>query len=34
MKAYEGGYLTFTKPAIPPLYESKSDVNMLCELAG
>lgn len=33
MKAYEGGYLAFTKPAIPPLYESKSDVDMLCQLA-
>ncbi len=33
LKAYQGGYLTFTKPAIQPLYESKSDVNILCELA-
>ena len=33
MKAYQGGYLTFTKPVIPPLYESKSDTDILCELA-
>ena len=33
MKAYQGGYLTFTKPVIQPLYESKSDVDILCELA-
>lgn len=33
MKAYQGGYLTFTKPVIPPLYDSKSDVDILCELA-
>ena len=33
MKAYQGGYLTFTKPVIQPLYQSKSDVDILCELA-
>ena len=33
LKPYEGGYLTFTKPVIKPLYESKSDVDILCELA-
>ncbi|SFP63889.1 Anaerobic selenocysteine-containing dehydrogenase [Oscillibacter sp. PC13] len=33
LKAYEGGYLAFTKPVIEPLYESKSDVDILCELA-
>lgn len=33
VKAYQGGYLTYTKPVIPPLYESKSDVDILCELA-
>ena len=33
LKAYQGGYLTFTKPVIPPLYESKSDVDILCGLA-
>ena len=34
LKAYEGGYLFYTKPAIPPLYESKSDAEILCELAA
>lgn len=33
VKAYQGGYLTYTKPVIRPLYESKSDVDILCELA-
>ena len=33
VKAYQGGYLTYTKPVIQPLYESKSDVDILCELA-
>lgn len=33
LKAYGGGYLYYTKPAIEPLYESKSDVDILCELA-
>nr|WP_325257036.1 molybdopterin-dependent oxidoreductase [uncultured Oscillibacter sp.] len=33
LKAYQGGYLTFTKPVIPPLYDSKPDVDWLCELA-
>ena len=33
LKAYQGGYLTFTQPVIPPLYESKSDTDILCELA-
>lgn len=33
LKAYQGGYLTFTKPVIKPLYQSKSDVDILCELA-
>ena len=32
-KVYPGGFSLFTKPVIPPLYESKSDVDMLCELA-
>lgn len=32
-KAYIGGYATFTKPVIEPLYESKSDVQILKELA-
>ena len=33
LKAYQGGYLSYTKPVIPPLYESKSDVEILIELA-
>lgn len=33
LKAYQGGYLTFTKPVIAPLYDSKPDVDWLCELA-
>lgn len=32
-KAHIGGYATFTKPVIEPLYESKSDVQILKELA-
>ena len=33
LKAYQGGYLLYTKPAIQPLYESRSDVDILCDLA-
>ena len=33
LKAYQGGYLVYTKPVIPPLYESRSDVDILCDLA-
>lgn len=33
LKAYQGGFLTFTQPVIEPLYESKSDVDWMCELA-
>ena len=33
LKCYRGGYLYYTQPAIPPLYQSKSDVDILCELA-
>lgn len=33
LKAYQGGYLFYTKPAIQPLYESRSDVDILCDLA-
>lgn len=33
LKAYQGGYLTFTKPVIEPLYESRSDVDVMCDLA-
>lgn len=33
LKAYQGSYLFYTKPAIQPLYESRSDVDILCDLA-
>ncbi len=34
LKTYQGGkYVLFTKPAIPPLYDSKSDVDILFDLA-
>lgn len=33
LKAYSGGYLSYTTPAIEPLYDSKSDADILCELA-
>lgn len=33
-KVYPGGFSMFTKPVIPPIYNSKSDVDMLCELAA
>ena len=33
LKGYPGGFLTCTKPAIEPLYESKSDTQIMCELA-
>lgn len=33
MKCYRGGYLFYTKPVIKPLYESRSDVDILCQLA-
>ena len=33
-KVYPGGFSMFTKPAIQPIYNSKSDVDMLCELAA
>lgn len=32
-KVYPGGFSMFTKPVIPPLYHSKSDVDILCELS-
>lgn len=32
-KAYPGGYASYTKPVIPPLYESKPDTQMLAELS-
>lgn len=29
MKAYQGGFLTFTQPVIEPLYESRSDTDIM-----
>ncbi len=29
MKAYQGGFLTFTQPVIEPLYDSKSDTDIM-----
>lgn len=34
LKGYPGGFLTCTRPAIPPLYESRPDPQIICELAG
>ncbi|WP_368234189.1 molybdopterin-dependent oxidoreductase [Anaerotruncus rubiinfantis] len=34
LKVYGGGYLTCTTPATPPLYQSKPDTQIICELAG
>ena len=33
-KVYPGGFSLFTKPVIEPLYESKSDVDILCDLSS
>ena len=32
-KAYPGGFAAYTKPVIPPLYESRSDTDILRDLA-
>ena len=34
VRCYPMGYIIFTQPAIPPLYESRSDVEIIYELAG
>jgi anaerobic selenocysteine-containing dehydrogenase len=34
LRCYPMGYVIFTQPAIPPLYESLSDVEIIYELAG
>lgn len=34
LKGYGGGFLTCTTPAVKPLYESKSDPEIICELAS
>ena len=33
LKGYSGGWLTCTAPAIPPLYDSRNDAEILCQLA-
>ena len=33
LKVFPGGFFQYTKPVIPPMYESRSDVEYLCELA-
>ena len=32
-KSYPGGWAYYTKPVVPPLYESRSDADVMCELA-
>jgi len=32
-KTYMGGFATYTKPVIRPLYDSKSDADIICDLA-
>jgi len=34
LRCYDMGYVIFTRPAIPPLYESRSDVDIIYDLAG
>ncbi len=34
LKGYAGGFLTCTTPAVPPLYESKCDPEIICDLAS
>lgn len=33
-KSYPGGYAFYTKPVIEPLYESKPDTTIMCDLAN
>ena len=33
LKVYPGNYIFMTKPVIEPLYESRSDVDVICDLA-
>ena len=33
VKCYAGRFVNFTRPAIEPLYESRSDTDIICELA-
>ena len=34
LRCYPMGYIIFTQPAIPPLYDSRSDVDIIYELAA
>lgn len=34
LRVYPGDYLYYTQPVIQPLYQSKSDADILCELAA
>jgi anaerobic selenocysteine-containing dehydrogenase len=34
LRCFGMGYIIFTQPAIPPLYDSRSDVEIIYELAG
>jgi len=34
LRCYAMGYIVFTQPVIPPLYESRSDVDIIYELAA
>ena len=34
LKVYPGGFLTCTTPTIEPLYQSKADTEIICELAN
>jgi len=34
LRCYPTGYIIFTQPAIPPLYDSRSDVEIIYELAA
>ena len=33
VKCYAGRFVNFTKPAVEPLYESRSDTDLICELS-
>jgi anaerobic selenocysteine-containing dehydrogenase len=34
LKAFGGGYLTYTQPVVSPLYESRPDTRIICDLAA
>ena len=33
VKCYAGRYVNFTEPAVPPMYDSRPDTEIICELA-